>query len=50
MIDQTIFEDLQTKIDEESTVRDVSLTSASLSWMNPSRAKPFPSPTRKTDS
>lgn len=26
MIDQAIFENLQTKIDEETTVRDVSLT------------------------
>jgi hypothetical protein len=29
MIDQRIFENLQTKIDEETTVRDVGLTNAS---------------------
>lgn len=32
MIDQRIFENLQTKIDEESTVRDVSQTNASGAW------------------
>lgn len=32
MIDQRIFENLQTKIDEETTVRDVSLTNASWPW------------------
>ena len=29
MIDQRIFENLQTKIDEETTVRDVGFTNAS---------------------
>jgi hypothetical protein len=38
MIDQRIFEDLQTKIDEETSVRDVSL---SFQWQwNLARAKP----------
>lgn len=38
MIDQRIFEDLQTKIDAETTVRDVSVPPP----LNSSRAKPDP--------
>lgn len=38
MIDQRIFEDLQTKIDEETTVRDVSQLVVGMA--NSSRAKP----------
>jgi hypothetical protein len=43
MIDQRIFEDLQTKIDEETTVRDVSILNPLPAWflqMISARAKP----------